>query len=310
MNFPGFDAADFDAFVPKKQGSNAYTLERRRAKDKLLAVARALLERHPEAVEGLELETTEDAPSVQNGRRVRALSAFFVRPASVRSGLKELLATNLGAGAGLFEIAVHQQHAHLELRIDVQGLTVGVRVPPGARVDRENISEKLALDWAREDLAELLGALPAEARAGVEGELVAPSEVSVDAFVAWSRSDATTGPSLIVEQIISRDDPSLAEPAWLDTGVDTLASFAPVLRFLAWSKANDHTRVQEVVAKKVEATKKEAKGLEVGTRVTILSGLFSGRAGYVQELDHKGKAKVMVGPVTVTVDRDDLKPAG
>lgn len=310
MTFTGFDAADFDAFLPKKQGSNAYTLERRRAKDKLLAVARALADRDPKAVDGLDLETTEDAPSVQNGRKVRALSAYYVRPAAVRSGLKELLATNLGAGAGLFEIAVHQQHAHLELRIDVDALTVGVRVPPGARVDRENISEKLALDWAREELAELLAVLPGDARAGIEGDLMAPTEISVETFGAWARGDATTGPSLIVEQIIPRSEPALSEPGWLDAGVETLAQFAPVLRYLAWSRANDHTRVQEAVAKKVEATKKEAAGFEAGTRVTILSGLFAGRAGYVQELDHKGKVKVMVGPVTITVDRDDLKPAG
>lgn len=310
MTFTGFDAADFDAFLPKKQGSNAYTLERRRAKEKLVAVARALTTAHPEAVEGLDLETTEDAPSVQNGRKVRALSAYFVRPTSVRSGLKELLATDLAAGAGLFEIAVHQQHAHLELRIDVECLTIGVRVPPGARIDRENISEKLALDWAHEDLVELLAALPEDARAGVETELQPAGSAQTQAFAAWAREKVTSGPSLIVEQIIARDEPELGEPGWLDRGVETLAKFAPVFRFLAWSRSNDHTRVQEVVAKKVEATKKEAAGLEPGTRVTILSGLFSGRAGYVAELDHKGKAKVMVGPVTITVDRDDLKPAG
>lgn len=309
MTFPGFAAADFDAFVPKKQGSNAYTLERRRAKDKLLAVARHALEAHPSEFQGWELQTTEDAPSVQNGRKVKAMATYFVRPPSVRSGLKELLATNLGAGSGLFEIAVHQQHAHLELRIDVEALTVGVRIPAGARVDRENISEKLALDWAREDLQALLAALPADARSGVEGDLRAAEDIDLDAIRSWAAGQGTSGPALVIEQIFSRDTADLTEPGWLDHGAGSLARYAPVLRFLAWSKENDHTRVQEVVQKKVEAVEKATGGLEPGMRVTILGGLFAGRAGYVSEVDHKGKAKVMVGPVTITVESHELKPA-
>ena len=38
-----------------------------------------------------------------------------------------------------------------------------------------------------------------------------------------------------------------------------------------------------------------------------MSGLFAGRSGYLAELDAKGRAKVMVGPVSVSVDAKDLK---
>jgi len=307
MTFLGFDAADFDAFLPKKQGSNAFTLERRRAKDKLLTIARRAMEIHESAVMGWDLESSEDAPSIQNGRKVRALAAFFVRPVAARSGLKALNSTNLGAGAGLFEIALHQQHAHLELRIDVEQLTLGVRVPPGATIDRENIAEKLSLDWAREDLAALLAELPDGTRAGLEPDLVDPKSVDYAALEAWSRTSPPPQSALVVEWLVPRTEPDLAGPGFLDRAAGYLARFAPVLRFLAWSKDNDHTRVQEVVAQQVEAAQQANAGLSPGTRVTILGGLFAGRSGYVSEVDHKGKVKVLVGPVTVTVDRDEVK---
>jgi hypothetical protein len=35
--------------------------------------------------------------------------------------------------------------------------------------------------------------------------------------------------------------------------------------------------------------------------------LFAGRSGYLAEIDQKGRAKVMVGPVSVNVDVKDLK---
>lgn len=310
MSFSGFDPADFDAFVPKKQGSNAYTLERRRAKEKLLAVAHQLLETQPSAVEGLELATTEDAPSVANGRKVRSLAAYFVRPAQVRAGLKELLATNLHAGAHLFEIAVHQQHAHLELRIEQSGLAVGVRLPSVAVVDRENFAEKLRLEWAREEWSDLLRGLPPPVSTGFDSNLVPAEELAASDLAQWPDEIQGSDATLIVERLIPRDAPEVASPAWIDEGAALLAEFAPVLRFLAWSRENDHTRVKEAVAKKVEEAAQKAPTLAAGARVTILGGLFAGRSGYVVEIDHKSKAKVMVGPVTITVEAEDLKPAG
>jgi len=305
----GFDAADYDAFLPKKQGSNAFTLERRRVKEKLQTVARRLGECAPEAVRGLDLETSEDAPSVMNARKVKAVSAYFVRPSATRAGLKALLATDLGAGAHLFEIAVHQQHAHLELRVDLEGIAVGVRIPSGARVDRENVAEKLRLDWAREELGGHLKTLP-EAWAGFEDAVEPAGGVSLETMAAWAEAIERSESAWIVEARFPRDDAPLHGPSWAEEGADLMARFAPVLRFLAWSKENDHTRVREVVAKKLDEAEQRAPRIETGTRVTILGGLFSGRAGYVAEVDHKGKAKVMVGPVTITVDADDLKPAG
>ena len=61
--------------------------------------------------------------------------------------------------------------------------------------------------------------------------------------------------------------------------------------------------------KKVEQTKEKehVASFQVGERVTIMSGLFAGRVGYLHEINDSGKAKVMVGPISVNVDAKDLK---
>src|SRR5438105_1120494 len=123
--FQGFAAADFNAYEAKKHASNAYTLERRKAKDKLLALARAVTKDLEEEVAGLELGATDEAPTMANGRKVQAQWAFLTRGAADRTSLRSLLhKTDLQDGAQLFDIAVQHQHACLMLRLDHVGLGI------------------------------------------------------------------------------------------------------------------------------------------------------------------------------------------
>ncbi|HEY6459214.1 MAG TPA: KOW motif-containing protein, partial [Polyangiaceae bacterium] len=46
--------------------------------------------------------------------------------------------------------------------------------------------------------------------------------------------------------------------------------------------------------------------IEKGTRVRVLEGPFSGKAGAVQELDGKGGARVLLGLLAVRLDVKDL----
>ena len=77
--FAGFDEADFAAYEPKKWSSNAYTLARRTAKDKVLLVANSLESELAEELEGLELFGSDEAPTIANGRKVEAQWAYFIR---------------------------------------------------------------------------------------------------------------------------------------------------------------------------------------------------------------------------------------
>ena len=98
------------------------------------------------------------------------------------------------------------------------------------------------------------------------------------------------------------------EDALIGTVVELVNDVLPIYRYLAWSDDNDHCKLRESM-KKTEQTKKKEQlaTLKPGDRVTILSGLFAGRPGYLAEVSASGKAKVMVGPVSVSVDAKDLK---
>src|SRR5688572_25442823 len=165
--FKGFDPADFDAYEKKKWSSNAYTLQRRTAKDKLLALARSLVEELAEDLQSLELGASEEAPSVANGRKVKAQWVFFTRDAAQRKQLEPHLGkTDLMSGASLFDISVQHQHACLMLRLDHEGFAVGVELATKAKVDRENLGEKLKNEYPKQDLSALCKDLPGEAMIG------------------------------------------------------------------------------------------------------------------------------------------------
>jgi hypothetical protein len=307
--FQGFAPSDFDAYEPKKQGSNAFTLERRKAKDKLLALARALEKELAEELAGLELGASDEAPSVANGRKVEAQWVFFTRAADDRASLRTLLGkTDLHGGAGLFDIAIQHQHACLSLRLDQKGLSTCVELATKAKVDRDNARLKLEQKWARDKLVELTTALPGDTTIGFGGDRKEALAITATDMESWLGALNAAEQPFVVECTIPRSEELLGTDALIGTMVEHLETFLPIYRFLAWSRDNDHTQVKGAIQKEIAVRQKRiAPAFEPGDRVTILSGLFAGRSGYLAEIDAKGRAKVMVGPVSVSVDVKDLK---
>lgn len=307
-SFQGFAAQDFQAYEPKKWSSNAYTLERRRAKDKLLALSRAVGQELEEELAGLELGASDEAPTVANGRKVDAQSVFFTRGADDRASIRTLLQrTDLHDGAQLFDIAIQHQHACLTLKLDHVGLTIACELATKAKVDRENTAEKLKQAWARDKLVELCRALPGETTIGLKNQTKAAIDLVAADAEAWLEPLAGAELPFAAELKLARNEEVLASQALIGTVAEQLGLFVPVYRFLAWSRDNDHRQVKTAVKQEIADRQKKAVPFEPGDRVTILSGLFAGRSGYLAELDPKGRAKVMVGPVSVTVDAKDLK---
>ena len=309
--FAGFRDDDFDAFERKKWRSNAYTLARRQAKDRVLALTRAIEEELQEDLVDLELGASEEAPSVANGRQVKAQWVFFTRHAEARTGLKRFLnKTDLMSGAAnVFDIAVHHQHACLVLRLDDRGFAVGVELASKATVDLENASKKLGYQDARADLLPILQSLPNDTQL-VWRDRRTPAIDLTDASLSELQADLLAASSTLkIEALVRRDEEILRSDALIGTVEEIVAAFIPLYRFLAWSPENDYAGIKvEIKRQKKKQAKQptETVAIAAGTRVTILSGLFSGRAGYVAEIE-RGKAKVMVGPVSVTVDAKDLK---
>ena len=307
--FEGFDDTDFDAYLRPKWSSNAYTLHRRRAKDRLLSLGRTVGSELEEELANLELGASDEAPSVANGRSVQAQWVYFTRAAELRASLKSLLSrTDLASGASLFDISVQHQHINLHLRLDATGFCVGVEIAAKAMVDRDNAKAKLAHGWARDQLLGLCKALPVASQIGFVPHLKDALTLTAEDVAEFAEAFSPTASAFIVQAPIGREDGVLGQQSFVGTAVEYVAHLLPVYRFFAWDRDNDHTQVRDQVEKRKKAKKKaETAALQPGSRVTILAGLFSGRAGYLQEIDNKGRAKVMVGPVSVTLDLKDIK---
>lgn len=308
--FTGFEGADFDAYLEKKWSSNAYTLERRRAKDRLLALARAIEAELEEELQGLEMGASDEAPSVANGRKVKAQWAYFTRGSNARKALQPLLnRTNLSAGAALFDISIQHQHACIALKLDQDGLAVSVELADKASVDRDNLKAKLQTEEGLAQLLELAQALPGGCAMGFEGELVTGLDLTADHAQAWL-TNFDSDKTFLIEALLPKEEEILSSDALIGTVVEYVDELLPAFDFVAWSPENDFAKLQLTLAKEKKKAKepKIAADLEPGARVMILAGLFAGRPGYLAEIE-KGKAKVMVGPVSVTVDAKDVKKA-
>lgn len=309
--FEGFGPTDFEAYQPKKWSSNAYTLARRKAKDKLLSLGHAVTKRLKDQLGPRELHGSDEAPNVANGKKVEAQWAFFVRDGAVRQKLKPLLGgTNLSSGH-LFDIALHQQHACLCLRLEESGFAIGFVVMPTAKIDRDNIGAKLGAPEHRKGLLGLFQELPEGARV-VFGE--ASSEVasiSDEEISSWSTRIGKAEDRFAIELFIPKTDARLGEESFVEHASNLLLQFIPLADYLAWSEANDAAGLQLTLKKSAdEKTKATAEKFKKGDRVTILSGFFAGQGGFLLELDPTtGKAKIAVGPASLSVDVKDLKPA-
>lgn len=307
--FAGFEPADFDAYLEKKWGSNAYTLARRQAKDRLLSLCRAIESELVDELQGLEMGASDEAPSVSNGRKVKAQWAYFTRGEAARKAIQPLLnSTKLSSGAALFDISVQHQHACIALKLDQDGLAVSVELADKARIDRDNLKAKLQTEEGQKALFELASSLPGGCAIGFEGELITALDLTLEHMQAWLPS-LDGDKTFLIEALIPRDEEVLKGEAFISTAVEYIDELLPAFQFVAWSPDNDFSKLKLTLAKETKA-KKAAAAVDIkpGARVIILAGLFAGRPAYLAEID-KGKAKVMVGPVAVTVDLKDIKTA-
>ena len=219
-----------------------------------------------------------------------------------------LQTTDLGA-ASLFDIALQSQHIALCIRVDAKGIHVSIDLPTKATVDRENLKVILDSDSARAGLVELCQSLPGETTLGFADDRLDALSIDESNLRAYADQLCSKESLFSISTLITIEDAVEVADALIGTVAQMTAAFLPAYRFMAWSKDNDQIELLKNL-KADEKNKQEAHlaAFQVGDRVTILSGLFSGRMGYLHEINDSGKAKVMVGPIAVNVEAKDLKP--
>ena len=245
---------DFDAYLPEKASSNAFTRPRLEVKQRALSWARDVAGRLSEQGLQAEVHATDEHPSHRNKRRVDSQWVFFWRDAVARRELDELLERSRSIAEAIDDPSPYTRHAFLGLRLDSAAVEVCFAVHPEAKVDIDNLRARLAegSEHLAEELTKALHALPDqfEVRAGDEGgeglrlpcSAATPEQIAaalarcasenVPLWIGWRvpRPVALEHAEVVGEQL---DDAVLA--------------LLPVYRLIAWSRDNDHIGIDRTI---------------------------------------------------------------
>jgi hypothetical protein len=315
--FPGFTAADFDAYQAKKWKSNVFNRERLDVKQKLASLGREL-QGIMIAPDGspLAVEESVEHPALWNHKQVEAQHLYFSRNEGARKELDAIIERGKSLASMIDDPTPQRNHLFLALTVSEQALELSLKLHPDARVDRENLERKCEDHFEREKLLHLIRGLDAAAKVGITPEVMPVGELDEAKLAAllqsFSKPAATPqaltlgAPQrlLYVGRAIPRAEATEMGAALVEAAKQALLSLLPIYRFIAWSRDNDFVSIKEALQK--EKQQKRQKGLVKNDAVRIIRGMFSGKQGVVQEVDAKGGLRVLVGKVAVKLGAEDV----
>jgi hypothetical protein len=312
--FPGFTAADFDAYQPKKWKSNVFNRERLDVKQKLVALGREL-QGAMLAPDGspLAVEASVEHPTLWNHKQVEAQHLYLSRNEGARKELDAIIDRGKSIASMIDDPSPQRNHLFLAVTLSEQALELSLKLHPDARVDRENLERKCEDHFEREKLLHLLRGL-AGFRVGITPALLPVAELDLGKWIELVAQLGKTPQALTlgapqrllyVGRAIPRDEALAAGTGITDEARRTLEALLPVYRFIAWSRDNDFVSIKEALQK--EKQQKRQKGLTKNDAVRIIRGMFAGKQGVVQEVDTKGGLRVLVGKVAVKLGAEDVQ---
>ncbi len=312
--FPGFTDRDFDAYAPNKWRSNVFNRERLEVKQKLLVLGKDLAG-IVVAADGspLTVEASVEHPALWNHKQVEAQHLFFSRNEGARKELDRIIDRARPILTMLEDPTPQRNHLFLSVTLAHDSVEFALKLHPEARVDRQNLERKLRETWELEKLLDMLRDLPAGYRIGVSGSTSIPAaEMGEDGLknvlADFARPEAPGKiHHLVLGRALPRAEATAAGQEVVAAARRDLAALLPIYQFIAWSRENDFVSIREQL--KQEKQTQRQKGLARNDRVRIVRGMFSGRAGVVQEIDAKGELKVLVGKLAVKVAADEVEKA-
>lgn len=314
--FPGFTAADFDAYQPKKWKSNVFNRERLEVKQKLVALGRAL-EGAMVGPDGspLAAEPSVEHPALWNHKQVEAQHLYFWRNEGARKELDAIIDRGKSIAAMIDDPTPQRNHLFLAVTLSEPAIELSLKLHPDARVDRDNLERKCDDHFEREKLVHLVRALGPGFQVGVTPELMPVDTLDEEKLQALlgQLGKGAAAPALApaapqrlfyVGRAIPRAEAIAAGGALADDARAALTALLPIYRFIAWSRDNDFVSIREALQK--EKQQRRQKGLVKNDVVRIIRGMFAGKSGVVQEVDAKGGLRVLVGKMAVKVDAEDV----
>lgn len=267
------ESGDLEAFEPHKQRSMVYTPERRSLRQRLQSLGQLL---------GGEWQTTDDAPSLANGRQVKEMWLFSLR----NSDAVDQLGGPTVNLASPFALDTQPFHDHMArfVRVDEQGYTWGLLIHAKAKADRANL-EVLLKNHQLQPLIEPLNA-----------------QVSLDTEVPLQ-----TGDQVLSEQIGKgfclwwRRD---LQDCTLAAIQADLSQLEPLCDALGWTPDRDLAGL--AAEAKRAASVQPSPVFQPGDAVRIRKGLLTGRRGQVERVRADGRILVALGPASMDFSAEDL----
>jgi hypothetical protein len=316
--FTGFDAKDFDAFEEHKWSSNRFNLERMRVREKLLALQRAYATAFEAAGVAIESSVGLDHPTILNNKRVASLALVFSRTEAQRKELARFIEREIPLAERVSDPDPEHQHLRLGVRVHQGGVDVAFSLHRHAILDVRNLAEKVGDTWEGENLRLILDAIPEgfDLR-GPAGDVHPVSELLKCRGAEMKCRLEGALQSLAIVRTFKRDDPAVADSSFAEALQDALNRLLPVYRYTAWDRENDWLSIKKLLKedrqhqKLVKAGKAAdvALHLKKGDRVQVTAGLFSGKQGSVTDIDARGRLKVFLGKLSVTLTEKEVKKA-
>jgi hypothetical protein len=246
-----FVARDFEAYLPERATSNAFSRPRIELKQRALGWARVVAPRLAAAGLRLEITGSDETPCLRNKKRVECQWVFFRRDPADREELDRLLSHGRPISAEIDDPSAHKRHVLLGLRLDSLGVGVCVALHPDATIDVDNLRARLSSSTGADALVRALERLPEEFQVTVgetlateAGDRVSVTAASPEALLGLLERAAATSQPLSIGWWVPRDL-ALAHAHELGEQLeDALVALAPVHRLVAWARDNDHISLE------------------------------------------------------------------
>jgi len=234
-------SADFDAYLPERATSNAYTEPRLALKERMLAWAKGVVTRLAEIGIPVEVTASDEEPSLRNGQRVDSQCVFFWRDAEARGEIERLVDEKRSLAATLGDPTPHQRHTFLELRIDAGKVEVSVELHADAWVDTRNLRALLGDPARTLELTSALEALPIQFTIGLAtaSERTPAAEATSDLVRDLASRAEQESKALWIGWTIPRDV-AVTHSELLDEQLeDAIVALGPIQKLIAWAPDND-----------------------------------------------------------------------
>jgi hypothetical protein len=300
-SFPGLDAADFDAFAPKKWSSNRFNLERMKTRAKLESLGRELERRAADRVGDLVFTTTMDHPHIFNKNQVAYMWLYLDRPAEERDQLARVIDKQTSVQQKVTETIAQHQVALVGVGLDNDSFSIFLRLHAKATLDRQNLMARLSDPADAQQFAILLARLGEGFTLTADGQEVSlpTSAGQIPEFVkALEKLQGWCA----LEKRFARDSEHLTAERLPDDVAPSLLKLLDLWRFGAWSRDNDRLKLAKVLKEEKKQKAKRLSGFSEGDSVRVVSGLLSGKEGTVVSVDLKGRVKVQFGRLNMEME--------